>query len=127
MTPKREQLEHLLCNSNIDFLGLTETWLTCSSPEAAVLLPDYNVYRKDRIKGRGGGVLLYVKNTVKCKEILWPKDVRIEGVGVTITLSAEMSFVVLCLYRQPSAKIDFYDHKVDLKKIAFTYCLGLPG
>lgn len=33
MTSKHEQLDHLLCSSNIDFSGVTETWLTHSSPE----------------------------------------------------------------------------------------------
>lgn len=42
-------------------MGLSETWLTISSPEAAVSLPDYKTFTKDRGRGRGGGVLLYVK------------------------------------------------------------------
>lgn len=52
---KREQLEHLLNNSNINFLGLTETWLSSSSPEAVITMWDYRVFRKDRDRGKGGG------------------------------------------------------------------------
>lgn len=118
ITPKREQLEHLLINSNIDFLGLTETWLKSSSPEAAVTLQGYNVYRRDRLQGRGGGVLLYVKDAIKCTQIIVPDEISIEFIGVNMSLSVEMSFTVICLYRPPSAKVDFY---TELKTL-LTHC-----
>lgn len=53
--PKREQIEHLLVQSKVDFIGFTETWLTNSSPEAAVNLAGYNVFREDRGLGKGRG------------------------------------------------------------------------
>lgn len=68
-----------------------------------------NVFQRDRLQGKGGGVLFYVKNTIACKQMIWPNDITIECVGIHITLSSEMSFTVNCLYRQPSAKVDFYD------------------
>lgn len=116
MITKREQLEHLVCNSNIDFLGLTETWLTNSSPEAAITLPGYNTFRMDRDRGKGGGVLLYVRNNLKCKQIVWPCHIKSECVGVNILLSDEMSLTVICIYCKLSAKIDFYDHLSALLK-----------
>lgn len=51
---KTEQMEHLLSESNIDILGISESWLTHSSPSAAVNIPEYNVFRRDRETGRGG-------------------------------------------------------------------------
>ena len=117
MVHKREQLEFLLNDSNIDVFALSETWLTPSSPEAAVIMPGYDAYRKDRSSGHAGGVLLYVKSSIKCRQLLLPNvDVSIEWVGVIITLSSEMSFTVICIYRSPKSKVDFYDHlKVLLK------------
>lgn len=87
---KREQLEHLLNNSNINFLGLTETWLSSSSPEAVITMWDYRVFRKDRDRGKGGGVLLYVKNPLNCCQIELPREIDIECVVVNISLSAKM-------------------------------------
>lgn len=55
MVPKREQLEHLLNNANIDFLGLTETWLSSSSPETAITMSDVHVFRKHTDHRKGGG------------------------------------------------------------------------
>ncbi len=118
MVNKHEQLEDLLVNSNIDCLGLTETWLKHTSPEALVNMPGYNVFRKDRVKGKGGGALLYIKNTLQCRQIEWPEEVQLECVGVEVTLSSEMSFILICLYRHPTAKVDFY---TQLKSI-FNVC-----
>lgn len=58
--------------------------------------------------GKGGGVLVYVRDTIKCSQLNQPSEVSIEHVSVRISLSAEMSFVLVCLYRPPSAKSDFY-------------------
>ena len=39
-----------------------------------------------------------------------PAHVMSECVAVEISLSHEMSFTIICMYRSPSAKVDFYDH-----------------
>lgn len=108
MMSKREQIEHLLCDSNIDILGMSETWLSSSSPEAAILLPGCTVFRQDR-NGKGGGVLLNVENLLKCTQLMAPSDVKIEYVSVKVSLFSEMSFIIICLYCPPSARSDFYD------------------
>ena len=97
MATKHEQLENLLVYSNSDFLGLTETWLTSSSADALVVMPGYDVFRKDRDQGRGGGVLLYMKSTIKYKQIKWHRETDIECVGVNVSLSTEMAFTLICL------------------------------
>ncbi len=72
--------------------------------------------------GGGGGVVLYVKSTIKYKQIEWHRETDIECVGVNISLSAEMAFSLICLYRKPSAKLEFYDqlknllHSLDFNK-----------
>ena len=82
---KKEQLEHLL-ESTIDCLGISESWLKQSSPSTLVSMSGYNVFRKDRLKGKGGGVLLYVRNTFTCREIALPANIEFDCVGVEITL-----------------------------------------
>lgn len=86
-----------------------------TSAEALVAMPGYHVFRKDREKGKGGGVLLYVRNTWSCRQLEWSTDITFDCVGVEITLSNEMSFILICLYRHPSMEVDFYDQ---LKKCA---------
>lgn len=106
---KTEQLEKLLMDSNLDFLCLSESWLTDSSPDTAYIVPGYNVFRKDRKLGRGGGLLMYVKNHINCKEI--DLDcVDIECMAIRMILSANMSFTVICIYRPPSSNCKFYEY-----------------
>lgn len=114
---KTEQLEHLLLGSNLHYLCLSETWITATTPVSAFMILGYKVYRRDRGKGKGGGVLIYVKDSIDSHQIDIP-DQTIECVGVTIKLSPQMSFIVLCVYRPPNATSDFY---TGLTKILKTY------
>lgn len=92
---KTEQLEHLLTDSILDFLCLSETWLKPSTPQSVFYVPGYNVFRCDRKQGKGDGVLIYVKERFDCKLIENLSD-SIECVGFTIRLSLEMSFCGYC-------------------------------
>ncbi len=67
------------------------------------------MFRRDRGIGRGGGLLVYLKNCLKCKLIEWPAEIDIECIGLNITISPEMSFTLICLHRPPSSKNTFYD------------------
>lgn len=100
---KGNLLEHLLSHSNLDFLGLPETWLNKHSPEAAFDIPGYNMFRRDRNKGKGGGLLVCVKNTIACNLIEWSQDIDMECIGLNMSVSPQMSFIVICLYRPPSS------------------------
>ncbi len=113
---KSNQLEHLLSHSNLDFLGLSETWLNKHSPEAAFDISGYNVFRRDRNKGKGGGLLVYVKNTITCNLIEWSQEIDMEYIGLNMSLSPQMSFIVICLYRPPSTNNIFYEHLHNILK-----------
>lgn len=69
VTYKMDQLEKLFMDLNLDFLCLSESWMTDSSPDMAYIVPTYNVFRNNRKTGRGGGLLMCVKNYINCKEI----------------------------------------------------------
>lgn len=58
---KTEQINHLLLNSNLDYLCLSETWLYKNTPSAALNMPGYNMFRRDREAAKGGGVMIYIK------------------------------------------------------------------
>lgn len=90
MAPKREQLEHLLIDSNLDFMGLVQTLFNSSSSQAVVRLQGYNVFRKNGFQGKGGRVLLYVNDSLKYIQIIWHDKISIECVGVKVSLSSEM-------------------------------------
>lgn len=97
--PKHEQIEHLLNDSNLDFLCLSETWLTKTSPGAALIMHGYKCFSHDRKTGRGGGLLIYVKDHFKCEQVHLECSKDFECIAVLITLSLQMSFTIVVVYR----------------------------
>ena len=57
-----------MCAENFDLIALTETWLDSTNknffPEFE--MAGYQMLLKDRKGRKGGGVALYVKNSLKC-------------------------------------------------------------
>ena len=45
-------------------IGITESWANNDMTNAELGLEGYVMFRKDRIGRRGGGVLLYIKDTI---------------------------------------------------------------
>ena len=63
-------------------IGITESWANNDITYAELGLEGYLMFRKDRMGRRGGGVLLYIKETIPayevqlqeeayCKEAIW--------------------------------------------------------
>ncbi len=107
--PKSDQIKHLLAESNLDFLCLSETWLHKNSPSSALHIPGYNVFRKDRVEGRDGGLLFYIKDCISCKEIQCHAEMDLECICLDVMLSPQMSFILIGVYRPPSAKSVFHE------------------
>lgn len=107
---KSEQLEQFLKDSNLDFLCLSETWLTPTTPISVFTVPGYNAFRRDRGHGKGGGVLIYVNNDITCKQIDFKNDNSVECVGITVILSPQISFNIVGMYRPPSSKDVFFQN-----------------
>ncbi len=110
MLSKHEQLEKLLMDSNLDFLCLSETWLTKTFPSASLAMPGYKYFRQDRNNGRGGGLLIYDNDHFIIKQVNLECSNDLEWIAVLITLSSQISFTIVAVYRPPSSDISFYDH-----------------
>ena len=65
-------------------IGITESWANNDITDAKLGMEGYVMFRKDRTGRRGGGVLLYMKETIPayevqiqeeadCKEVIWCK------------------------------------------------------
>lgn len=73
--PKRDELQSLLDATETDIIALTETWLT-PNIESFEILPNFTVYRHDRVGRRGGGVLLGVKSAIHSRPVIVPCDIE---------------------------------------------------
>lgn len=77
---KNEQLSHLLSNSNLDFLCISETWLEQLSSPSVFMMLGYQCFRCDR--SSGGVVLIYVRNGIKCEHFVFNSVNDLEFVGL---------------------------------------------
>ena len=78
--PKRFDLFAYICCHQIDILAVTETFLDSSISDAEICPSNYVVFRRDRSR-HGGGVLIIVRDDLKClprndlncfcNELLW--------------------------------------------------------
>ena len=75
---------------------------------AGLHVPGYNIFRKDRVGNRGGGVIFYVREHLKCTQIEWVCVHNLECIGLKIALSPQMSITLIGMYRPPSASNAFY-------------------
>ena len=103
---KQDQVQHLLTDSNLDYLCLTETCLNCNIPTHMIDVPDYVCFRKDRLIGRGGGAMIYIRESFKCIEN--NLDTPLECIAINVVLSTKMKYNIVTLYNPPSHGASFY-------------------
>ena len=58
-------------------LGISESFLDTSWPNAALAVENYNLFRADRRVGSGGGLLIYVPSQLPVKR---RSDLELEGI-----------------------------------------------
>ena len=63
LSPKIDEVSHVVQNANFDLVCITETWLQQHIPDSAVAINGYNLIRRERQETIHGGVGLYVKKT----------------------------------------------------------------
>ena len=79
---KKTDLNIMLDDIKPHIIGITESWANNDITDAELGLEGYVMFRKDRMGRRGGGVLLYIKESIPayevqlqeeadCKEALW--------------------------------------------------------
>ena len=66
---KLDELKALLREESVDLIGITESWARDEMLDKEIILEDYNIFRKDRLERRGGGILLYVRKGIMCEVI----------------------------------------------------------
>ena len=66
LLPKLDELMVLAEDSNPDVIYITETWLSGEISDNELSIVGYLLYRRDRDR-HGGGVLLYVRESIQVK------------------------------------------------------------
>ena len=65
---KVKELEEIVLEKDFDIIGITETWMNSAIPIGLVAIKGYRMIQKFREEERGGGVMLYIKESLKVLE-----------------------------------------------------------
>ncbi len=109
------------CNCKPDAIMICESWLT-EKKYKRFDIPGYNMYEKHRTTLKGGGVALYIKDNLICKErddLSHFNEGIYESVFIEISSNKRQNIIVGEVYRPPGiSKKDFLvKHEEVLKKI----------
>ena len=66
---KKNELDIMVDEIKPHMIGITESWANNDITDAELGLEGYVMFRKDRMGRRGGGVLLYIKETIPAYEV----------------------------------------------------------
>ena len=99
------ELAKLMHDHELDVLGLNETRLSKDIRDSEVSVEGYDIYRHDRDTS-GGGVAIYVKDTLSHQKREDIRDPNLEIIGIEITHRHAKSYIVLCWYRPPTEGTD---------------------
>ena len=104
-------VEHLLDQSRIDVMVVTETWLNKEIDRHALMIENYNCdIRVDRANKRGGGIIIYSKNGIDINEIAelrhtYSESSTIEQLWVKISIGRCKPIILGACYRPPKSPV----------------------
>ena len=83
-------------------IGITESWATPDISDAELGMTGYVMFRKDRIGRRGGGVILYIKESIQAYEMKLEKEAECEEAVWCNIVSGNSTLTVGLVYRSPN-------------------------
>ena len=107
---KINELKALIAVENIDVIAISETWTNFNTRDykGEFELSGFQLFNKDRINKRGGGVLIYCRHNLEAEEINVRAIPALEIVAVKI--KGKLNTVnIAVVYRPPgqNADLDF--------------------
>lgn len=102
---KLQELQFYIKEYDLHILGICETWLNDNITDAELFIKDFCMFRKDRnlVKdGRGGGVLMYVRNSLNVLPVNDLNSLNNESVWCKILDCDRKETLVGVVYRSPN-------------------------
>jgi hypothetical protein len=75
----------------------------------SVPMRTWKAFRKDRLTDSGGGILIYIRNTLLGRRRLDLEVPEVESVCLEI-FADNRKFLLVCLYRPPNARVSSWDY-----------------
>ena len=102
LTNKTSLLSNYAQSYKPDIIAITETWANSDTPDGFYHIPGYNLFRSDRIDRRGGGVMIFILNSVLSSEVSLLRSHEFESICIKVKLKRGTYLGLLCVYRPPN-------------------------
>lgn len=116
---KREELKFLIKRTNADIIMLCETYL---NPNHKFNIPNFSIYRSDRLAGPGGGTAIIIKNKIK-HEVVNPPILK-SKIEVTIIKIYLQNIEMMLISVYNPEKLDVGDLKTLLNIHSHVVIIG---
>ena len=99
---KKNELNIMVEDIDPHIIGITESWANIDITDAELGLTGYVMFRKDRIGRRGGGVILYVKESIQAYEIKLEREADCDEAVWCKIVSGNSKLTIGLVYRSPN-------------------------
>ena len=105
---KFEALKQIIKN-NIDILIVSESKLDHSFPDKQFSMDGYTTIRQDREHNGhlGGGIIMFIREDIHCKELTFQPDQEIEGIFLEINLR-KIKWLIMTGYNPKKENISYF-------------------
>ena len=121
---KKNELNIMVEDIDPHIIGITESWANTDISDAELGLTGYVMFRKDRIGRRGGGVILYVKESIQAYEIKLEREADCDEAVWCKIVSGNSKLTVRLVYRSPNInEEDNTKMKTAIKEVSKGECI----
>lgn len=119
--PKIDELRLSISCLNVDIIVITESWLNDNISDDLLHMNDFDLFRYDRIKRKGGGVCIWAKSLFQSKRLM-PVSAVPSFIEIIFLRVFCMTFSIVCvgMYVPPglckadhATVTDFLMHEID--------------
>ena len=96
-------------SSQVSLLGFSETHLCGKIDNGKINIPGYQLFHNDRDSRSGGGVAVYVYESIRCLQRTDLLSVEIESLWIEIIQTNSSPILIGVVYRPPNSSNDWFD------------------
>ena len=105
---KVNEVQNVIAARGIHIMCIAETWLDDSVSDGELTIPHFCLHRRDRSEGRGGGVCMYIHESLSAVQLKTLESNALELMWMEIH-GKKRKHLVGCYYRPPSALAGSWD------------------
>ena len=112
LSPKIDELRYLLNHPShpVDIIGISETFLNDTYKSSEICITNFSMIRKDRPLRNGGGLVIYLHNSIKFKYLDNITCDNLETIWIQIENNYESDFILGYVYRTPNSGTEWFNN-----------------